>query len=346
MAYLYPAMNLPKNKAVLFACMDWGLGHATRSVPLIRQLSREGNEVILASAGRASDFLKAYFPELQVVAKPTYNIRYSSRMPLTLTMLAQSVAIFKVIEEEKKWTEEIVKKHKIEAIFSDNCYGVFHPQVHSTLITHQLMLKSPRLLRMSESFLHQQILKWVASFDQCLVPDVEGSENLSGDLSHLYPLPPNTHFIGAQSRFQCETDTRQFDEDIEVSAIISGPEPQRTILEEKIKSLLKKRQTLSVIIRGIPGNNDRTKVGNIIFYNHISDEDFRGLMEKSKLVVCRSGYSSIMDLFVLTKKALLIPTPGQTEQEYLGSYLASKGLFNTVAQKDFTMQSIDESLRG
>jgi UDP:flavonoid glycosyltransferase YjiC (YdhE family) len=337
-------MNLPKNQEILFACMDWGLGHATRSVPLIRQLQENGNRVTLASAGRAKEFLEDYFPDLTVFSKPSYNINYSAWIPMWLMMTQQSLTILKVIEEEKRWTEKVVAQNKFDAIFSDNCYGVLHQKIPSTLITHQLMLKTPGFLTMAESFLHKQILKWVSQFEECLIPDNESEPTFSGDLSHKYPLPSNARFIGIQSRFQISSPTISFNEDIEACAIISGPEPQRTFLEERLKRLLGKREKLSIIIRGLPGEIDHKRDGNLLLYNHVKDSELRGMIEKAQMIISRSGYSTIMDLVTLEKKALLIPTPGQTEQEYLSRHLIQHPLFKMVSQENFTEEILNESL--
>jgi UDP:flavonoid glycosyltransferase YjiC (YdhE family) len=344
MAYIYQGMNLPKDQDILFACMDWGLGHASRSVPLIRALQAKGNRVSLASAGGAKEFLEDYFPELTVYSKPSYNIFYSAWVPMWLVTAQQSLTILKIIEEEKKWTERVIGSNKFDSIYSDNCYGVYSKEIPSTLITHQLMLKTPGLFSFAESILHRQILKWTSAFGKCLIPDVAGNDNLSGDLSHKYDLPANAEFIGLQSRFQLDTPAETFEDDLEVCAIISGPEPQRTFLEERLKDILGKRKRKSIIICGLPGKNDRTEKGNLLLYNHVKDAEFRGMVAKADLVISRSGYSTIMDLVTLKKKAILIPTPGQTEQEYLSRHLSGREQFKMVSQEKFTADFIARSL--
>ncbi|MFN8166902.1 MAG: glycosyltransferase family protein [Bacteroidia bacterium] len=334
-----------QNKKVLFTCMDWGLGHATRSIPLIKKLIAEGNTVTLASSGYAKKFLEEYFPELTVYSKPGYEISYSAWLPMALVILQQSASILKTIDEEQKWTQDRLADEKYDVIFSDNCYGVYSTNIPSYIITHQLMLKTPPLLRFSERILHRILLKWISNFKGVLIPDVENENNLSGDLSHLYPLPQNVEWIGPQSRFSSDEKINPYAEQVEVFAIVSGPEPQRTFLEANLEKILSDIPGHSIIIRGLPGNYECQKKGNVHLYNHISDADFRGIIEKSKLIVSRSGYSTIMDLEVLKKKALLIPTPGQTEQEYLAEYLGNKKHFSFAAQKDLSKNLIEELLR-
>ncbi len=309
-------MTQVKSKKILFACMDWGLGHATRSVPLIKQLQQEGHHVTLASAGSALTFLKNYFPELKCLEKPAYNIRYSSRFSVTTMLFFQSSSFFKTINSEKKWLKKAITNFGFEEIYSDNCYGLYNQNVPSTIITHQLMVKCPSGLKFLESFLHRKIISYTNKFTRCWVPDYEGENNLSGDLSHKYPFPKNVLFIGPLSRFIKPVDEiTEFE--YAFCAILSGPEPSRTQLENHCLFLFKNIDKKCLIIRGLPENEKELVVEGIDIYNHLNDEEFSDKVRKSAKIICRSGYSTIMDLKVLGKRAVFIPTPGQTEQEYL-----------------------------
>lgn len=312
-------MTDEKGKKILFACMDWGLGHASRSVPLIRKLQKEGNEVVIASAGPALAFLKNYFPELKALEKPAYNIRYSINFSVSVMLFFQSRSFLKTIRNEHKWMNDILQSNKFDEVYSDNCYGLYNQKVRSTIITHQLMVKCPKGLRFLEKPLHEKILSYTNKFDVCHIPDYEGESNLSGDLSHKYELPANATFIGPLSRFENRQPV-EFVKQYEFCAILSGPEPLRTELEEQCIDLFSKTEKKCLIIRGLPEKDECIQVAGIDIYNHLGDEEFREKVVQSDKIICRSGYSTIMDLHALNKRAILIPTPGQTEQEYLAKH--------------------------
>lgn len=312
-------MQSVDKKKILFACMDWGLGHATRSVPLIRKFQKEGHDLILASAGPALSFWKNYFPELIVLEKPAYNIRYSINFSVSAMLFFQSVSFLKTIKKENKWLDEMIVKHIIDEVYSDNCYGLYNQKTYSTIITHQLMVKCPKALSFLEKPLHKKILAFINKFNKVLIPDYKGEGNLSGDLSHKYPLPENATFIGPLSRFD-QRENEYKGKEYEFCAILSGPEPLRTDLEKQCIDLFQKTEKKCLIIRGLPQNVEALNVDGIEIHNHLDDEEFRTKVVASDKIICRSGYSTIMDLFALNKRAIFIPTPGQTEQEYLAKH--------------------------
>lgn len=309
-----------KGKRILYGVMDWGLGHATRSVPLIRCLA-ENNEVVLASAGRAADFLRQYFPDLPIKIKPAYRISYSKSLPVSTALLLRIPSIFRTIRNEKKWLDELENERSFDLVISDNCYGLFSKKAFSVLITHQLMLKMPRGFSMFERFAHRKIKQWINAFNECWVPDHSSiSNNLSGDLSHKYPVDHRVKYIGPLSRFDGKK-LPATEKDLDVMYLISGPEPSRNhffmaCLNEAITKKYK-----AVIVSGVPGPLREEWLGEIKFYNHLPDERMMEFLNRAERIVCRSGYSTIMDLHVLGLKAFYIPTPGQTEQEYLAKHL-------------------------
>ena len=316
-------MELPEGKRILFGVLDWGLGHATRSVPLIKKLA-EKNDVILASTGRAMDFLIGYFPTLPHTEKPGYNIAYSSNRSAFLAIVLQSLKITKAILAEHRWLEGFIKKEKIDVVYSDNCYGLYNHNIPSIIITHQLMLKMPIGLKWMEPFAHQWVLKKIDCFDQCLIPDFEGTDNLSGDLSHLYPLPEHIEFIGPQSRFEYPPSIPMTEKQYDVVVLVSGPEPARSSFEAELKNQLIGTNQKVALVRGIPGNTKIIKENNLDIYDHLNDAELIPILLNSKKIICRSGYSTIMDLNALKRTAEFIPTSGQTEQEYLAEYRSSK----------------------
>jgi len=328
---------------ILVAPLDWGIGHATRCVPIIDYLIAQGHNVILASSGRALAFLSVTYPDKKKITINGYNISYAGKRHfMVLKILAQIPKIISAVYIEHKRLKSIIKANNIDLIISDNRYGLWHKDIPSVFITHQLMLKMPVGFSLFERIIHLALKRFIKKHNICWIPDYEGEENLSGDLSHKYKHLDNTAFIGPLTRFKNnnkETLQKKYD----LLFLLSGPEPQRSIFEEKIISGLKGCELKTVIVRGMPGEkNDVSSSENIIFYEHLPTSDLQHLIKISHFVVCRSGYSTVMDLAALGAKAILIPTPGQTEQEYLANYLNQNGYFMTASQKDFTIRGIIE----
>jgi uncharacterized protein (TIGR00661 family) len=328
-----------KRKRILIAPLDWGLGHATRCVPLIRKFMNEGYEVILCGSGRSSQFLLSEFPDLEFVSSPSFTIRYSAFFPQWLYIVLQGPAFLYSVYREHRWLKKFIADRKPDMVLSDNRYGLYSSKVKSVLISHQLMIKTPA--GTGEALLHRFISHFVNRFDECLIPDVEGENNLSGDLSHKYPLPSRARFIGWLSRFSpAESDHQASEKKWDICISLSGPEPMRTKLEEKFRRLENRDGYRIILIQGKPGETFHEVTSNgIHVFNHLDDQEMRKALLGSSLLICRSGYSSLMDLKVLGRSAVLIPTPGQTEQEYLAQYLSRKGIFSMMKQdyplKDF-----------
>ncbi len=330
-------------RGILVAPLDWGLGHATRCVPLIRALLEQQNEVIITANGRAQHYLKQEFPDLEFVSSPAYNVRYSNTIPLWLMILFQSPRILWNIYKEHKWLSQFIDNKKIDEVISDNRYGMWSGKKRCVFITHQVMIKCPVAINFLEPLLHK-IVKWFMNkYTECWIPDIEGDGNLSGELSHKYKLPGNTKYIGWLSRFNSkqQEDLKNDSEDqkddrYSLCFILSGPEPQRSELENKIRSQQSSISKKAILIQGKPEHKKREMLGeNLLIISHLGQTDLEKVIQKSDLIVCRAGYSSIMDLKVLGKTAVLIPTPGQTEQEYLADYLSGKGEFIKMNQDDF-----------
>jgi hypothetical protein len=202
------------------------------------------------------------------------------------------------------------------------------------------MVKMPRGMKWLEPLLYRIHRNIIRKFNECWIPDMEGTENLSGDLSHKYPPPTPTYFVGPLSRFEPET-TSQKNENYRIAALISGPEPQRTLLEQKLSGQLIDLREPSVMFRGIPGEkNNPVYSGPITIYDHADDETIRNVLQSAGLIIARSGYSTIMDLYAIGRNAILVPTPGQTEQEYLAGYLSGQGYFYQVAQDEIDIGAI------
>ncbi len=333
-------MNQSLKKRILIAPLDWGLGHATRCIPVIRNYQRQGYEVILASAGRALIYLKDYFPELIILEKPAYNIQYSDQLPLFISILFQIPSFLNAISREHKWLKKVIHEFKIDEVISDNCYGLWNKNIHSTIITHQLNIKCPKLFKFAEPIVNRRIQSYINKFDDCHVPDLEGDFNYAGELSHPKTTLMNVSYIGLLSRFserQKTTGTMGYD----LLVLLSGPEPHRTALENKIEKIILGKSIRACIIRGLPGEKAvKPDSENIRWLNNASDEQIVTYLKNSNKIICRAGYSTIMDLVVLNVGAILIPTPGQTEQEYLAIHNKDKKKFRFINQHKLNWEEI------
>lgn len=308
-------------KRILVCPLDWGLGHATRCIPVIHELQKQGAEVVIAADKRPLELLKQEFPQLQFIVFTGYEIAYPENGSMVFKMAFSIPKILKKISEEKKFLKEIVRKEKIDGVISDNRYGLGIADVPSVLILHQLMIKSP----FGESVLHQITLNYVKQFSFCWVPDFPGENNLSGDLAHQYLLPDNARFVGALSRFSSFQKKEKVEKKYDLLVIISGPEPQRTVFEKMIVQQVSKLPQRTLVVLGKPENTvTKEKIGNAAIISHLNAEQLFNAVSVSELVLTRPGYSTIMDLAMMKKKAIFVPTPGQTEQEYLGNLYHSK----------------------
>ena len=317
-----------KSSRVLVAPLNWGLGHATRCVPIIRGLLAEGHEVVIAADGYPLRFLRQEFPHLEWVEFEGLKVEYSNGQSQVGAMLRQVPSFLRGIWREHKELKRIVEAYDIDVVVSDNRFGLWCKGVHSVYVTHQLMVKMPRGLEWMEWAVWLLHRWFIGHYDECWVPDVEGEDNLSGDLSHKYPILKNTKFIGPLSRFSAEgvewedvrveAEALGLKERYDVVAVISGPEPHRSNLELEIASIHNYDKTL-LIIQGLPADDLRLAEhkDGVDYIPHLPTGLLQWYMQEAKEIVCRSGYSSIMDLYTIGRKAHLIPTPGQTEQIYL-----------------------------
>ncbi|MGS2761676.1 glycosyltransferase [Sinomicrobium sp. M5D2P9] len=324
------------NNRILVAPLNWGLGHATRCIPVIRALQKNGFCPVIASDGIALELLKKEFPELESIYLPSYQIEYAREGKFfKLKMIWDSPKMVKAIAREKKLVKKIIRERKIDGIISDNRLGVYHKSVPSVFITHQL-----NVLTGSTSWLSSRVhRKFIRKFDQCWVPDVAGKPNLSGKLGHMKKESIPVKYIGPLSRLH----KKELDIRYDLAIILSGPEPQRTLLENKLVREIGDYKGTILFVRGeVEATQHIEKKDNIIIYNFMRSEELETALNQSAMVLSRSGYTTIMDLVNLEKKAFFIPTPGQYEQEYLAKRLHKKGMVPYARQKDFRIQMLSE----
>ncbi len=307
---------------ILVAPMDWGLGHASRCLPLIRELIDQGAEVILASAGSSQSLLQKTFPALPAENLPAYAIRYPSRNMLW-NMALQSPRLAQVVWAERKRVGELAKRYVLDAIISDNRFGCYSQQTYNVFITHQLAIRTPKLWNLfpPTGFINKVNRRFIHAFDECWIPDIPGPNKLSGELSAASLNIPIHHIGWTSEMKRLDLPTRYA-----CAAILSGPEPQRTYLEKILREQLMALQRPCVLIQGKIGEQNRRETqGELTIIPYLLGKSLNETLAAGDLIIARSGYSTLMDLAVLRKKALLIPTPGQTEQIYLAERLQAKG---------------------
>ncbi len=326
-----------KKPVVLFAVLNWGLGHATRSIPLINQLLYRGVCVVLAGNGDSGQLLKMNFPELAYYELPGYKIRYASRALMPWMMLRNLSFIFRAVAQEKTMADAIIKKEAVDVIISDNRYGMYHPACKNVLISHQLAPLLPTPARPFSTLFYKKYTELLIRFDRIWIPDT-ADRFFSGMLSTPRIPLPDVRFIGPQSRFSMHRKPAGT-ATIPLLAILSGPEPQRSYLEEKLIHEARKHQKKLSVIAGKPGSQHYNS-GHIRILPHLNDTEFLEQVDRAEKIIMRSGYSSIMDMYAIGKGAILVPTPGQTEQEYLAEIHSKKGPFRMIAQKDLNLKKL------
>ncbi|QHI37121.1 UDP-N-acetylglucosamine--N-acetylmuramyl-(pentapeptide) pyrophosphoryl-undecaprenol N-acetylglucosamine transferase [Kordia antarctica] len=328
---------MKNSKTVLIAPLNWGLGHATRSIPIIRGLLAHDFTPVIASDGIALALLQKEFPDLETITLPDYQIEYAKKgKNFKLKMLKDSPKLLKAISKEKKMIKKLVKQRDFCGIISDNRFGVYSKKVPSVFVTHQLNVLSGTTTWFS-SKIHQLVIR---KFDECWIPDVAGKPNLSGKLGHLKNSSLPLKYIGPLSRLLPQELPMVYD----LMVILSGPEPQRTILENKLFEEVKHFDGKVLFVRGkVEAKQDDFQFLNCDVYNFMQSDELEKSLNESELVLCRSGYTSVMDLAKLNKKAFFIPTPGQFEQEYLANRLQKKKLAPMATQDDFSIRDLSRA---
>jgi len=329
-------------KKLLIAPLDWGLGHATRCIPVIHSLLTIGCDIYLAGEGSQEVLLRKEFPRLPFLPLKGYRVNYAAS-GITGKVFLQIPGILRTIKKEHEWLQEQVNTYGFEAVISDNRYGLCNKRIHSVFITHQLTIKSP-LGKWSERLLQTWNYHFINRFDECWVPDEEGEKSLAGELSHpgTYPSVP-VKYTGLLSRFEKKTGMEKKGH---LLVLLSGPEPHRSLLENLLKEQIAGYAGTVSFVRGLPLETENPSSSSLaVFYNHLPAAQLQLEMEKAEYVISRSGYSTIMDLAVMKKKSILIPTPGQPEQEYLAKFLEHKHFALFIQQKDFLLLPAIEKAR-
>jgi uncharacterized protein (TIGR00661 family) len=321
-------------KRILITPLDWGFGHATRCIPIIQALLVRNCDVQLAGSGTSLELLKKEFPSLKWYDLPGYDPTYPTSGSMVWKMALQLPKFIRTIYLEHKIISSIVEEQKIDIIISDNRFGCWSLYKPSIMITHQSNILMPKYFGWL-----QEIVRWVnhwqlKRFSQCWIPDAEES-NLTSSLTTLGKLDKSVSvsFVGPLSRFRAtHVKTKKY----AVTAILSGPEPQRTLFENILLMQLKNSGLVYLVVRGVV--TMRKQIAEVEAVDFMTSDELRDVIECSEIVIARSGYSTIMDMQALgKKKVILIPTPGQTEQEYLAEQLLKKRIAFSMPQRTFDL---------
>lgn len=292
-------------RRVLFGVLNWGLGHASRSSVLIRALESSGFEVFIASDGAAGDWLQAEFPHLKYLNLPSYRISYSRGTKQWPILLASLPRMARIASAERQILLKWQAEYHFCGIISDNRLGFYHPNVPSIYLSHQLAPEAAWA-----SWLAAKAHAWYfKKFDGLWVPDKQLyplSSRLARGINKAKPIG----ILSALSR-------KELPLSIPALIVLSGPEPQRSILEAKILSQVDALPKNCVLVRGTESSFEASDAKHLKVYHRLGSLKMSDLLAQAEVVISRSGYSSLMDYRFLGKRALLIPTPGQFEQEYL-----------------------------
>lgn len=301
-------------KTIFVSALDWGLGHATRCVPLINSL-KNNNKIILGVTPLTSVIFDEEFPDLEKITVPSYNIRYSRIFPVGVKLLLDSPKILSVMKAEKAQLRKIIVEKKIDIVISDSRFGMYSPHTKNIFITHQTFLKTPFANLIAQKINKNFLLK----FDELWIPDYGSENNLSGELSHGKHFHPHVKYINPLSRLNKSVVVKQFD----YLCLLSGPEPHHSLLRGQLLMIAEKFPSRKFAM--VTNVKDLTTPENVSMFYSPSKNVIANLISASEKIICRSGYSTLMDLHEMGKEnSILIPTPGQTEQEYLAAYWKKK----------------------
>ena len=318
-------------KTILYAVLNWGLGHATRSIPIIQHLLERKYRVVIVSDGDALHLLQNEFKSIACIQTASYRAEYSQTGKNFKLHLAKQIPKFiHVINKEHQECLRLCEKYQVDYVISDNRYGFYHPQLPSALISHQLHLPYEEN-KWLEKIVNWRYQKYLQGFKELWVPDLSPPNSLSGKMSALGWN--HVQYLGIDSRL----NKQERDITYQSLSVISGPEPQRSMLEEKLLKLLPKLPGKHCLIRGRQ-NLAPIEAGDIEIIDLADKEKLEEKINASEFVVCRSGYTSLLDLIKLKKRAILIPTPGQIEQENLAKTMKEKGWFTVEQQDHLTLQ--------
>lgn len=308
---------------ILVSPLNWGLGHASRCIPLINRFLKEGNDVTIAGDGDSLVLLRQHFPRLRYIGLPELHLHYAKGQSQMFVLLRQLPHLLHWACCDQMALRRLLSREHFDWIISDNRFAFCSPVVRSTYITHQLHICLPDRWKRLEPLLERWHRRLMNRYAEVWVPDYSDERSLSGILSHPKRLPHNVHYIGPLSRFSGLSSTISPDTAYNTVLLLSGLEPQRTLLEQEIVKRYQGREDSLLVIQGRPRSPFcKFTKENITIVPYLDDAHLAALLLGAEKVIARSGYSSLMDFAALgiLPKCELVPTPGQPEQEYLAAY--------------------------
>ena len=331
----------PKIKTVLICPLDWGLGHTTRCIPLIASFLKNQWRVIVGCEipSAAYSLLNQEFPSIQFINLPGYHIQYAQKTGFfAIKMGVQLPKVFSAIRKENNWLQETISKFSIDLVISDNRYGLYTKKCPCIFITHQLRIKAPNYL--FENIFQKINYRFINRFTRCWIPDfppekenIKTGGGIAGTLSHPTLLPKiPVQYLGILNRTgKLLPNFNKY----KFLILLSGPEPQRSILEEKLLQWIRQVNDPVLLARGKPGSIEAIKAPiNCTVINHLTLDELETAFHSCQYVIARSGYTTVMEILARKKKSILIPTPGQTEQEYLATHLMEQHWAYTFSQSN------------
>ncbi len=338
-----------RQPVVLVCPLDWGLGHASRMIPVIRSFQLSHFTVLIGTSGLSGKLLEEQFPELQFIQLPSVRITYSKGNSQLLAMARQLPRMFFLLRKEHRIIQQIILDRHVDILVSDNRYGLYSRHAYTILVTHQPSPVLPSIVRFLELPIGILLRFIINRFDECWIPDVaDRKKSLSGSLSHRFRLPANTRYIGLLSRFNSPVQPVIPPLKYDLVIISSGPEPQAGIFIRLMAEQAARLPYRCLIICGLTdkymslASPERPE---LVMVKHMKEEDFMQALLLADIIICRPGYSTLMDLITLGKSAILIPTPGQTEQLYLARRLAARNIFHVCSQQHFDMKTAVQDFR-
>ena len=335
-----------KSKPHILICpLDWGLGHASRSAGIIHELKKYDVKISVAGSPKILNFFKKEFPEMNQIAFPSFTVKYTQGKGLFYKLLLLSPYFLFSIIKEHFGIIKICRENQIDILISDSRPGLWNSNIYTVLLIHQLRIQFPYPLIFLENFSEIILRIFTKKFNQCWIPDYKEPHNsLAGKLSHPKKLLNHYQYVGFISRFTFmkNKECNKFD----ILIVLSGPEPQRSILEKKLLTELSESDKSILLIRGTEDQAyDPVLTSNITSIPFATSNELYPLIKNADVIISRSGYSTLMDLILLNKTAILIPTPGQTEQEYLVRHLKNYQNFVFTNQYKLKLEDCLQQLK-
>ncbi len=325
-----------QKKKILVCPLDWGLGHAARMVPVIEMIEKKGASAIIAADNNPAEFLKQRFPKSTFVKLAGYSPKYPANGDMAMAMIKSLPKMLRKAHRSKKELHKIINNHNINAVISDNRYELYTSKIPSIFITHQLNIQTSGWQTIGKPIIDILINHYLNKFSEIWIPDITGDSRLSGKLSVSINNKAKQFNVGLLSRFST-SHIHECQKSIDLLIILSGPEPQRTILEELLLSQVLGTELKTVILLAKPSEYIEKKMKNVKLISHLPDTEFSEIIQSAKIIISRPGYSTLMDLAVFNKQAIFIPTPGQTEQEYLAKKLFEERIAFSQTQSNFSL---------